>query len=113
MWYAVTDTKCNESNTLAPSRKPIDVSILQTQGGSVVPDTKMFIIIQISKHKRVSEGGREREREILRVYEERNKLAAIPTHHNLEKLCGSLLNWQPTPQTKTASTFQLTDLKIC
>ena len=64
-------TICDKCNTIRPSPTPIDVSLLQTHGDSVVPDTKTFIM-QTSKHERERERERERggreggEREIER-----------------------------------------------
>ena len=73
-YYACHGTKCKEYNSMAPSLTSIDVTLLQTQGNSAIPDTKVFYnsdCIQFSSCHRST-----RERELVRVY----KQAHLPLH---------------------------------
>ena len=74
-YYSRHVTESEERNTISLSRISIDVTLLQTQGDSTVPDTKVFYYysncIQVSSCHR-STREKEREGELIRVYEERN-----------------------------------------
>ena len=81
---------------MALSRTSINVSILQTQGDSVVPDTMVFIIMQTAFSFLAIIEVQETEEEIVMVYEQRHPPPFVAA------LKGSVtestwLSWQQTP----------------